>query len=359
VGQKYKNNMMNDKSRNEFFMQRCIMLAQKGKGSVAPNPMVGAVIVCNNVIIGEGYHVKYGQAHAEVNAINSVSDKTLLSKSTIYVSLEPCSHFGKTPPCADLIIHHNIPNVVIGMVDPFAKVNGMGIKKLRDAGCNVEVGVLETECWNLNKEFIVFHTQQRPYIILKWAQTLDGLIDKIREPGDIQHPNWITNEVCRSLVHKWRAEMQAIMVGTNTALVDNPKLNVRSWAGNSPLRIVLDRDLSLPKTLNLYDKTQPTLVVNEIKNECDLNTEYLKIDFGESLLRNLLKELYKRGIASLFVEGGQELFTTFIGQNYWDEARIFTGNRYFNSGISAPSIKGKIVSQEQLRDNVLTIMDKG
>jgi diaminohydroxyphosphoribosylaminopyrimidine deaminase/5-amino-6-(5-phosphoribosylamino)uracil reductase len=350
---------MNGKNRNEYFMERGLQLALKGKSSVAPNPMVGAVIVYNDIVIGEGYHIKYGEAHAEVNAINSVSDKTLLAQSTIFVSLEPCSHHGKTPPCADLIIHYKIPNVIIGMRDPFAKVDGRGIQKLIDAGCEVEVGVLERDCWDLNREFITFHTQQRPYIILKWAQTLDGLIDKVRKPGDIQQPNWITDEVCRSLVHKWRSEVQAIMVGTNTAYIDNPRLNVRSWSGKAPLRIVIDKDLRLPKTLHLFDKSQPTLVLNELQDKIDENLELLIIKFGESFLRDFLRELYHRGITSLFVEGGQQLLSTFINQNYWDEARVFTGNKYFIKGTSAPNIKGNIVSKELIGDTILTIIANG
>lgn len=347
---------MNDKKMDEKFMQRCLQLAQKGKGKVAPNPMVGAIIVHNGVIIGEGYHEKFGEAHAEVNAINAVVNKDLLAESTIYVSLEPCSHFGKTPPCADLIIRHKIPRVVVGMQDPFAKVNGMGIMRLQEAGCEVEVGVLEAECWELNKEFVVYHSQKRPYVILKWAETLDGLIDKTRLPGAIQQPNWITNEVCRALVHKWRSEVQAIMVGTNTAKVDNPKLDVRSWAGKTPLRIVIDRNLSLSQSLSLFDKSQATLVLNENLNKKDDNIEYFKIGFGDSFIGSLLAELYERGIASLFIEGGQELLNSFINKNYWDEARVFKGNRYFINGIAAPKISGKILSQETLRDNVLTII---
>lgn len=338
-------------------MARCLQLALKGKGRVAPNPMVGSVIVHNNVIIGEGYHKKCGDVHAEVNAINSVIDKSLLSESTIYVSLEPCAHFGKTPPCSDLIISHKIPNVIIGMQDPFSKVNGLGIKRMKDSGCNIKVGSLEDKCLELNKEFITFHTKKRPYIILKWAQTLDGLIDKVRNDDDDQKPNWITNEVCRSLVHKWRTEVQAIMVGTNTAKIDNPKLNIRSWSGNSPLRIVIDRNLKLPKNLNLFDQTLPTLVLNELKNGKDNNTEFYKIKFNNTFIKNLMLLLFERNIISLFIEGGKDFLNSFINENYWDEARIFTGNSYFNKGIKAPIVNGKIISTEKLRDNTLTIVE--
>jgi diaminohydroxyphosphoribosylaminopyrimidine deaminase/5-amino-6-(5-phosphoribosylamino)uracil reductase len=346
---------MNNKSHNKLFMRHCIRLAEKGRGNVAPNPMVGAVIVYNNKIIGEGYHRKYGEAHAEVNAINSVSDKSLLQKSTIYVSLEPCAHFGKTPPCADLIVSYKIPRVVIGMQDPFAKVNGLGIKKLESAGCNVTVGVLEKECENLNKEFITFHTKKRPYIILKWAQTIDGFIDKTRTGNDKQKPNWITDEICRSLVHKWRTEIQAIMVGTNTAAIDNPKLNVRLWEGNSPLRIVIDKNLKLSENLFLFDKTVPTIVLNEVKNSNYNNIEYKKINFSNNFLNNLMDILYKKGINSLFVEGGLQLLNSFIENNLWDEARIFTGNIEFKEGVVAPDIKGKKTSINNIGNSILSV----
>jgi len=353
-----KNSKMNGIKNDEIFIKRCLQLAAKGRGKVAPNPMVGSVIVFNNEIIGEGYHRIYGGPHAEVNAINSVSNKSLLSNSTIYVSLEPCSHYGKTPPCSQLIIDSKIPKVVIGMQDPFSKVNGAGIKKLRDAGCDVRVGVLEEECVNLNNEFIVFHTQKRPYIILKWAETLDGFIDKERKPGAILEPNWITNEVCRALVHKWRTEIKAIMVGTNTAKMDNPQLNVRSWSGTAPIRIFIDRKLSLSKELNLYDNTIQTLVLNEKRNDVEGNTEYIKMIFKDDFIKDLMKVLYERNISSLFVEGGQELLNTFISNNYWDEARVFMGNKLFKKGVSAPKLSGEIISKEKLRDNYLSVIKR-
>lgn len=342
-------------SNDEIFMERCIQLAYKGKDGVAPNPMVGCVIVHKGKIIGEGYHQKNGEAHAEVNAIASVQHKELLKEATIYVSLEPCAHQGKTPPCADLIIKHNIPNVVIGMQDPFAKVNGEGIKRLKNSGINVSVGLLENKCSELNKQFITFHTKKRPYVILKWAQTLDNFIDKVRVSGEIGEPNWITNEVCRSLVHKWRTEVDAIMVGTNTALIDNPKLNVRSWVGKSPVRVVIDRELKLPHKLNLFDNSQPTLVLNEHSAKKEENTEYINIEFGELFINNLMDILFQREISSLFVEGGQEVLKTFINQNIWDEARVFTGDKHFHLGVDAPQIKGTLVSNEILRGNMLSI----
>jgi len=336
---------MNGKNPNEYFMERCIQLALKGKSNVAPNPMVGSVIVHNGIIIGEGYHIKYGEAHAEVNAINSVTDKSLLAQSTIYVSLEPCSHTGKTPPCADLIIHHKIPHVVIGMSDPFAKVNGRGIQKLIDAGCNVEVGVLEKECKELNKTFITFHTQKRP-----WAQTLDGFIDKVREPGDIQQPNWITNEVCRSLVHKWRTEEPAFMVGANTALNDNPRLTVRDWAGRNPIRILADKDLSLPLNLHIFDNEAQSLVFNQVKDVKIGNIENIKINFEADLVEQILTKLYHLEIQSIVIEGGRKLLEQFITKNLWDEARIFTGNKYFYKGTKAPDFQAFQVSENLVGD---------
>lgn len=344
---------MTQKTIHEYYMQRCIELAKNGAGQVAPNPMVGAVVVHNNRIIGQGYHAGFGEPHAEVHAIASVSDKSLLKESTIYVSLEPCAHQGKTPPCADLIVAHQIPRVVIGMVDPFNKVNGAGIKRLEQAGCDVTTGVLERECWDLNKAFITYHTQQRPYIILKWAQTLDGFIDKKREPGFIQEPNWITNEVCRSLVHKWRSEVQSIMVGTHTAYIDNPQLNVRVWSGKAPLRIVPDKNLKLDKELHLFDQQQATLVLNSVKDAVDGLIEYKTLPFGDAFLRELMKTLYDKGVNSLLVEGGQQLLQSFINKNYWDEARVFTGNVFFNKGTAAPVIKGVVASHQKLRDNIL------
>ncbi len=319
-------------------MNRCIELAKIGLGKVAPNPMVGAVITHNNHIIGEGYHEYYGGPHAEVNAINNVKNKALLKDSTIYVSLEPCAHHGKTPPCADLIVKHQIPNVVIGMQDPFAKVNGAGIKRIEEAGSKVTIGILEKECKELNKEFLTYHIEKRPYIILKWAQTSDGFIDKERLKNEAQQPNWITDETCRALVHKWRSETKAILVGTNTALIDNPKLNVRTWCGESPLRIVLDRKLRLPQSLHLFDGKQPTIVINEQKSQVLDKVEYIKLDFNDSLIPKLLKILHTREISSIIIEGGLKALTSFIDQNLWDEARVFIGNKTFKSGIKAPKI---------------------
>jgi len=331
-------------------MQRCLQLAKLGAGTADPNPMVGAVIVHQGKIIGEGYHRQFGQAHAEVNAIAAVKDQALLKTSTIYVSLEPCSHFGKTPPCADLIVSKGIPRVVVGMIDPFGKVNGAGIKRLTEAGCDVSVGVLEEACRELNKAFITFHTQKRPYIILKWAQSADGFIDSERTP-DKPHPAWLTNETSRSLVHKWRTEVKAIMVGYNTALYDNPRLNVRDWVGPAPLRIVTDRNLTLPSHLHLFAQSQPTWVLNTLKDEIIHHLRYVKIPFGNDMLPELLTRLYEAGINRLFVEGGQKLLQSFIDLGLWDEARIFTGIIQLNGGTPAPVITGSVID-EQMIDQV-------
>lgn len=341
-----------------FFMQRCIELARKGRGFVQPNPMVGAVIVHQGQIIGEGYHRNYGGPHAEVHAIRSVQKNELLKESTIYVSLEPCAHFGKTPPCADLIVASGIPKVVIGMKDPFAKVDGLGILRLKQAGIEVIVGVMEEECRELNKEFICFHTQKRPYVVLKWAQTTDGFIDRDRDINSIQKPAWITHEVCRSLVHKWRTELQGILVGTNTALMDNPQLNVRSWTGKNPVRMVIDHDLSLQANLNLFDQSQPTLIFNSIKDSAEGNNSFIKVNFNLELSGQILHELWKRNITSLLVEGGQQLLQTFIDAGNWDEARVFTGIDSFGKGVAAPNFSGKLCFTENIKGNQLQVFKR-
>ena len=332
---------MNEQANDEFFMRRCLQLARLGAGTAAPNPMVGAVVVCDGVIIGEGYHHRCGQAHAEVNAIAAVKNPDLLCRSTIYVSLEPCSHYGKTPPCADLIINKRIPNVVVGMVDPFGKVNGNGINKLRAAGCNVKVGVLEDECRQLNRAFITFHTKKRPYVILKWAESADGFIDGERSPEN-NRPVWLTNDACRALVHRWRAESGAIMVGYNTALLDNPQLNVRAWSGRDPLRIVTDRTLQLPGNLHLFDRSQPTWRLNTINNDGVENLQNVLLPWGDQMLPALMQRLYDAQINQLIVEGGTHLLQSFIDAGLWDEALIFRGPAVLGCGVSAPIIdKGR------------------
>ena len=338
---------MNEQVNDEFFMRRCLQLAALGAGTAAPNPMVGAVVVCDGAIIGEGYHHRCGEAHAEVNAIAAVKNPELLCRSTIYVSLEPCSHYGKTPPCADLIISRKIPNVVVGLVDPFGKVNGNGINKLRAAGCNVKVGVLEDECRQLNRAFITFHTKKRPYVILKWAESADGFIDGERTPEN-NRPVWLTNDACRALVHRWRAESGAIMVGYNTALLDNPQLNVRAWTGRDPLRIVTDRALQLPGNLHLFDHSQPTWRLNIINDNSSENLLNVLLPWGDAMLPALMQRLYDAQINQLIVEGGTRLLQSFINAGLWDEALIFKSPVVLDGGVKAPAISGLNESSEMI-----------
>ncbi len=323
-------------------MRRCLELAKNGFGTTYPNPMVGSVIVCNGKIIGEGWHKKSGEPHAEVNAVNAVKDKSLLKSSTIYVSLEPCSHFGKTPPCCDLIIENKIPNVVVGTVDSNVKVAGNGIKKLIEAGAKVTVGVLENECKELNKRFFTFHEKKRPYVILKWAETLDGFIAPLilrQAQDDIKNrkPVWITNQYSRQLVHKWRSEEQAILVGTQTAIDDNPTLDVRNWTGKNPVRIVLDQNNRIPKNSHVFDNQLKTIVLSAVpKTINEENTIFEKINFKQNLAEQILNVLYKHQIQSVIIEGGAQTLQTFIDKNLWDEARVFIGIQNFESGIKAP-----------------------
>ena len=321
------------------YLYECLKLAQLGFGNVAPNPMVGCVIVNKNKIIGQGYHQGYGRHHAEVNAINSVENKDMLKESTLYVNLEPCSHYGKTPPCADLIIKHKIPQVVVGCIDTFSEVTGKGIEKMKAAGVDVLVGILEKESLTLNKRFFTFHNKKRPYIILKWAETTDGFIDidRSNEKNTIQD-NWITSSASKQLVHQWRSEEQAILIGTNTALNDNPKLNVREVEGNNPLRVILDLNLRLPRHLNIFDQSTPTLIINQIKNESFHNLEFIKIDTTKDLITSTLEVLYHKNIQSVIIEGGAKLLNTFIENKTWDEARVFIGNKSFEKGLKAPHI---------------------
>jgi len=322
--------------------------------------MVGCVIVNDNKIIGEGYTSAYGGNHAEVNAINSVENKSLLQDSTIYVTLEPCSHFGKTPPCSNLIVEHKIPNIVIGCVDDNPEVAGKGIKKLKDSGCQVTVGVLEAECKQHHKRFFTFHNKKRPYIILKWAETADGFIAP--EHRDETKPVWITSEISRQLVHKWRAEEQAILVGTNTVLQDNPNLTVRHWTGQNPIRVVLDRELKLPKDLNIFNDEAETLVISEklevgsLKQEVEnLKTEYCTLNTEYLIAQQICTILYNKNINSIIIEGGSKTLQTFIDENLWDEARIFTGNIQFKKGVNAPRFSGQLISEEKILDDVLKI----
>lgn len=319
----------------EKYMRRCIELARNGQNNVAPNPMVGAVIVCDGRIIGEGYHIRCGEAHAEVNAIRSVKNESLLRRATIYVSLEPCSHYGKTPPCADLIIEKQIPRIVIGCQDPFSEVAGRGIQKLRDAGREVKVGVLEKECRHLIRRFITFNTLHRPYITLKWAESADRFIDKERTDGQ---PVILSSPLTAMLVHKKRAEADAIMVGRRTALLDNPSLTVRNWYGRNPIRIVLDRTLSLPSDLQLFDGSVPTLIFTEREHPDKENVTYIKLDFSRQLLAQIMEELYRRKVQSLLVEGGSQLLQSFIDNDLWDEAYVEKCPYRLSSGVKAPEI---------------------
>jgi diaminohydroxyphosphoribosylaminopyrimidine deaminase/5-amino-6-(5-phosphoribosylamino)uracil reductase len=319
----------------EKYISRCIQLAKNGLGTTYPNPMVGSVIVYEGKIIGEGWHKKAGEPHAEVNAVNAVKDKSLLKKATIYVSLEPCSHFGKTPPCCDLIIQNGIPNVVIGIVDPNIQVAGNGIKKLIEAGINVTVGVLEAECYELNKRFFTFHDKKRPFIILKWAESQDGFLAPAQK--EIKKPVWITNQYSRQLVHKWRSEEQAILVGTQTAIDDNPKLDVRDWSGNNPIRIVLDANRRIPKENYLFDNQIKTIVI--CKESDTINTEnciFEYIDFEGNIAIEVSKILHKHQVQSVIIEGGRQTLQTFIDADVWDEARIFKGTVLIENGIKAP-----------------------
>lgn len=338
---------------SEKYMNRCLELARLGMGDVAPNPMVGCVIVHQGKIIGEGFHKRYGEAHAEVNAINSVKDKELLKESTLYVSLEPCAHYGKTPPCSDLIIEHKVPHVVVGSGDPFAKVAGKGIEKMQKAGIKVEVGILEEECLELNRRFFTFHEKKRPFIILKWAQSLDGFLDTDRSKADFGQPTWISNELSRRLVHRQRTEEAAILIGTNTAIKDNPSLTVREWSGKQPVRLVLDRQGRLPDELNLKDGAVRTVVFTNQERENSNNLEFVKLDFNSSIPTQILNWLYQNELQSVIVEGGQKLLQDFIDQGLWDEAYVYTGQVNFGAGVSAPKLLKQPVSADYLDKSLL------
>lgn len=337
------------------YMKRCLELARKGAGSVAPNPMVGCVVVYRGKTIGEGYHEKYGEAHAEVNAIRSVKNTEWLKESTLYVTLEPCAHHGKTPPCSDLIVQKQIPKVVIGTIDPFAEVAGRGIEKMQKAGIEVKVGVLEEECRELNKRFFTFHQKHRPYIFLKWAQSADGFIDIDRNAAGFGEPTWITGPEALLRVHQMRAEENAILVGTRTAEKDNPSLTVRHCEGKNPLRIVLDRNLKLPADLNLFNSESETIIINSLKNGQKANLEYIRADYSQNVLPQILEILYLKEKLSLIVEGGRELLQSFIAQGLWDEAHVYTGQKLFRSGVPAPVIEGNSFKREKIGMDSLEI----
>ena len=330
---------------NKKYMQVCIDLALKGFPLAFPNPMVGCVIVHNDSIIGQGYHQQFGSHHAEVNAIASVENKELLEQSTLYVSLEPCAHFGKTPPCADLIVKSKIPRVVIGSLDTYSEVNGKGIQRLKEAGIEVLTKVLEKECRAINKRFFTFHEKKRPYVILKWAQTSDGYIAPLNQ----KEPLWISSPESKILVHQWRSQEQAILVGRKTVELDNPLLTTREVKGKNPIRIVLDRKLSLNKDLLIFNDDAPTLVVND-KLSSD---NHLKIDFN-NLAPSLLKELHSRNIQSIIIEGGALTLNTFIDAKVWDEARVFTSKKTLEKGVQSPLIQSVINHSEIVGDDKLT-----
>lgn len=341
-------------NKHEIYMKRCLQLAKNGLGTTYPNPLVGSVVVHNGKIIGEGWHKKAGEPHAEVNAINSVKNKELLTESTIYVNLEPCSHFGKTPPCANLIIEHKIPKVVIGCIDSFSEVAGKGIEKLKNAGCKVTLNVLEKECLDINKRFFTFHNKKRPYIILKWAETADGLIAPLENNTKTSIP--ISNTYSRQLVHKYRTEEQAILVGTNTVLSDNPNLDARDWFGHHPTRIILDKSGKISDDFKVKDKKNPTIIFTEQEN-C-INSEnciYENLTFDKNLIFNIMDVLYKRNIQSVIIEGGTRTLQHFIDTNLWDEARVFTSENNLIEGIIKPNFDFNTNQKVKIRNNELKI----
>ncbi len=353
-------------------MRRCLELASLAAGHTAPNPMVGAVLVYDRSagedqsngeerIIGEGYHMQYGRPHAEPNCIASVKeeDRRLIADSTLYVSLEPCAHHGKTPPCADLIIEKKIPRVVIGCRDPYPQVNGKGIEKLLSAGVKVSTGVLEAESIRLNKRFFTFNTLHRPYIILKWAQSADGKIAGPFGAGAAQR-TLISNEYTNRLVHKWRSEEAAILVGTRTALVDDPALTVRLWNGPNPIRLVIDKDLKLPETLQLFDRKVRTIVFNRVRQGEENNILYYHLKDEEGVVEGVIRALYKLKIQSVLVEGGARLLQSFIDEDCWDEARVITNNELeIQDGLAAPLLKeARLLSKENLLSDSIRIYDR-
>ena len=344
---------MND---DEKYMSRCIQLAKLGAGDVAPNPMVGAVLVYENKIIGEGYHKKFGEAHAEVNCINHVDqkNKSLIEKSTMYVSLEPCAHHGKTPPCADLIIKNKIKKVIIGCQDIYKEVAGKGIEKLRNADTEVVTGVLENECKELNKRFFTFHQKQRPYIILKWAQSMNGKIG-----SDNDERIFISNDYSNRLVHNWRSEEAAILVGTNTVLKDNSLLTTRLWKGNNPVRIVIDKELKLPASLKIFNADAKTIIFNLSKDFTKENIRFLKVQ-NENFLEEILHSLYENNIQSVLVEGGAKTLQSFIDTGLWDEARIITNEKMIiENGIAAPEMRNfSLIKQEKYFSDSINYYEK-
>ena len=336
-------------TKDEKYIARCLQLANAGSEYVAPNPMVGAVLVYENKIIGEGYHQKYGQAHAEVNCINDVAEenRALINQSTLYVSLEPCSHFGKTPPCTNLIIEKKIPKVIVGCKDIFKEVSGRGIQKLKDAGIEVITGVLENECVELNKRFFTFHEKFRPYIILKWAQSMNGKIGATGKERVL-----ISNDYSSRLVHKWRSEEAAILIGTNTALKDDPLLTTRLWHGKNPVRIIIDKELRLPSTLKVFNGETKTIVYNLLKNSNEETLVHIKLE-KENFIDGLIQSLFEMNIQSILVEGGSKTIQSFIDNDLWDEARVITNEELIiENGVASPEMKNFVLEKQEryLRD---------
>ncbi|WP_255362751.1 bifunctional diaminohydroxyphosphoribosylaminopyrimidine deaminase/5-amino-6-(5-phosphoribosylamino)uracil reductase RibD [Tenacibaculum sp. MAR_2009_124] len=338
---------------HEKYIARCLELAKMGLGKTRPNPSVGAVVVYEDKIIGEGFTSPYGGPHAEVNAINSVKQQELLEKAIIYVTLEPCSHYGKTPPCADLIVAKKIPSVVIGCIDTNSLVAGKGIKRLEKAGCNVTVGVLEEECFEHHKRFFTVQNKQRPYIILKWAETKNGYIAPLTK--EKSEPVWISNRYSQQLVHKWRSQEHAILVGTNTVRLDNPSLNVRSWKGNNPVRVIIDRYLKLPLNSNVFSKDQQTIVICEKSTDNREGIMYETIDFSKDLVIGLVAVLNKHKIQSIIIEGGTKTLQQFIDSNLWDEAKVFIGEGEFDDGIKGPVLKARVKEEKRNINDIITI----
>ena len=338
------------------FMKRCLELASKAEGLTYPNPLVGSVIVHNGRIIGEGYHVKAGSRHAEVLAIESVKDRELLFSSTLYVNLEPCSHYGKTPPCADRIITEGIPVIVSGATDTSTKVSGKGFARLREAGCRVITNIASEECRFINRRFLTFHEKRRPYIVLKWAQSADGFIGRDKERRMTEGPLWITGNSERILVHKWRVTEQAILVGGETVRADNPKLNVREWTGNSPIRLILSGSGNLPSNLAMNDLIGPQVVFTFFPDKVNMpRSVVVKLNKNEPSAIQVLDYLYKWGIQSLLIEGGSTVLNHFMSLGLWDEARVFQGYQVLGSGVKAPGVMGRLISQQVFSNSRLDI----
>jgi len=344
------------KKEDDKFMKRCLELAGKAEGLTYPNPLVGAVVVNNGYIVGEGYHIKAGGPHAEVHAIRSVADKSLLEASTLYVSLEPCSHFGKTPPCTDLLIEMKIPRIVIGTIDTSSKVSGSGIKKLVSGGREVIKGVLEEECRWVNRRFFTYNEKRRPYIILKWAQSADGLIDLMRPVGSDTGPYWITGNSERVLVHRWRSQEQSILVGAGTIRTDKPALNVRDWSGNNPVRLILSGSGNLDKYIAKSETNEEIISFTYNTKTTMGNIRMVLLEKNRPASIQIAEFLYENGIQSLFIEGGAQTLTHFIETGLWDEARIFTGTRNFREGVRAPLIEGRIINRSKYGTSSLEVL---